>query len=53
LYQGPDDGDLISFHANLARSEGLQGDLRLDGDTTFDVTVSDGWLAVQPQTRCG
>ncbi len=37
-----DDGDRISFHANLARYEGLHGVLRLDDDATIDVTVVDG-----------
>jgi hypothetical protein len=41
-----DEGDRISFHANLARYEGLSGVLRFDDDSTVDVTVVDGWLAV-------
>ena len=40
-----DDGDRISFHANLAHYEGLRGTSRLDDDTTVDVGVYEGWLA--------
>jgi hypothetical protein len=49
-----DDGDRISFHANLARYEGLHGTLRLDDATTMDVRVVEGWLAVgSARDRCG
>jgi hypothetical protein len=41
-----DDGDRISFHAHLGHYEGQHGTLRLDDNTTVDVTVADGWLAV-------
>jgi hypothetical protein len=41
-----DDGDRISFHANLARYEGLHGTLTTDDDTIVDVRVVEGWLAV-------
>jgi hypothetical protein len=48
-----DDGDRISFHASLAHYEGLRGVLRLDDDTTVDVRVVDGWLAVTGDRQGG
>jgi hypothetical protein len=41
-----DGGDRISFHANLARYEGLHGTLKLDDEPAVDVRVMEGWLAV-------
>jgi hypothetical protein len=41
-----DAGDRVSFHANLGPYEGRRGTLKFDDDTTVDVTVADGWLAI-------
>jgi hypothetical protein len=43
-----DTGDRVSFHAYLSRYEGQHGTLRLDDNTSMEVRVFGGWLAVTP-----